>query len=148
MCDGGVNVFHSLRFGSPGEDVPPDRECSVCPEAELFISVLEAGVRALGLPVPSVRAPAETVPRDSTAPVRVRPAVTGEKWLCCIDCCRCDVCCWNDSGCDVLCVPKKCCDALLRIVDEAAARPLADKLARVGTTGRLPVIIRAPLNCA
>jgi hypothetical protein len=28
-----------------------------------------------------------------------------------------------------------------------AARPLADKLAREGTTGRLPAIMRAPRNC-
>jgi hypothetical protein len=76
------------------------------------------------------------------------PAATGEKWLCCIDCCRCAVCCWNDSGCDELCVPKKCCDPLLRMVEGAAARPLADKLARVGTTGMFPVIMRALLNCA
>jgi hypothetical protein len=34
------------------------------------------------------------------------------------------------------------------MVDGAAARPLADKLAREGTTGRLPAIMRAPLNCA
>src|SRR5580658_5996533 len=34
------------------------------------------------------------------------------------------------------------------IVEGAAARPLADKLACVGTTGILPVIMRAPLNCA
>ncbi len=37
---------------------------------------------------------------------------------------------------------------MLRTVDGAAARPLADKLAREGTTGRLPAIIRAPLICA
>src|SRR5271168_761345 len=111
----------------------------------LFISLPGAVVLALGFP-----AAAGDADRDSIepGPVARAPAATGEKWLCCMDCCRCAVCCWNDSGCDVLCVPKKCCDALLRIVDEAAARPLADKLARVGTTGRLPVIIRAPLNCA
>jgi len=34
------------------------------------------------------------------------------------------------------------------MVDGAAARPLADKLPRDGTTGRLPAIIRAPLNCS
>jgi hypothetical protein len=47
-----------------------------------------------------------------------------------------------------LCVPKKRCEPLLRIVDGAAARPLADKLPRDGTTGRLPAIIRAPLSCS
>jgi hypothetical protein len=35
----------------------------------------------------------------------------------------------------------------LRIVDPAAGLPLADKLPREGTTGRLPAIMRAPLNC-
>jgi len=43
--------------------------------------------------------------------------------------------------------PMKCCEPALRIVDGAAARPLADKLAREGTTGRLPAIMRAPLIC-
>jgi hypothetical protein len=37
---------------------------------------------------------------------------------------------------------------VLRTVDGAAARPLADKLACEGTTGRLPAIMRAPFNCA
>jgi hypothetical protein len=65
-----------------------------------------------------------------------------------MDCRRLAVCCWNDAGRDtLLCAdPKKCCEPLLRIVDGAAARPLADKLAREGTTGRLPAIMRAPLN--
>jgi hypothetical protein len=44
--------------------------------------------------------------------------------------------------------PKKRCDPPLRTVDGAAARPLADKLAWEGTTGRLPAIMRALLNCA
>jgi hypothetical protein len=35
----------------------------------------------------------------------------------------------------------------LRTVEGAAARPLADKLACVGNTGRLPAIMRAPLSC-
>jgi hypothetical protein len=34
------------------------------------------------------------------------------------------------------------------MVEGDAGRPLADKLARVGTTGILPVIIRALLNCS
>jgi hypothetical protein len=34
------------------------------------------------------------------------------------------------------------------MVEGAAARPLADKLLRVGTTGILPVIMRALLNCS
>jgi hypothetical protein len=44
--------------------------------------------------------------------------------------------------------PTNRCEPALRIVDGAAARPLADKLACVGTTGRLPAIMRAPLICA
>ena len=65
-----------------------------------------------------------------------------------MDCRRLAVCCWNDAGRDrLLCAdPTKCCEPVLRIVDGAAARPLADKLAREGTTGRLPAIMRAPLN--
>lgn len=48
----------------------------------------------------------------------------------------------------LLCDPKNRCEPLLRIVDGAAARPLADRLAREGTTGKLPAIMRAPLSCA
>ena len=44
--------------------------------------------------------------------------------------------------------PKKRSEPPLRTVDGAAARPLADKLARDGTTGRLPAIMRAPLICS
>ena len=89
------------------------------------------------------------VPREPMLPMPVeRPAVTGLKWLCCMDCCRCAVCCWNDCGCEALCVPKKCRELLLRMVEGAAARPLADKLAREGTTGKLPVIMCALLNCS
>ncbi len=40
------------------------------------------------------------------------------------------------------------CEPLLRTVEGAAARPLADKLACEGTTGKLPAIMRALLNCA
>jgi hypothetical protein len=46
----------------------------------------------------------------------------------------------------LLCDPKKRCAPPLRIVADDAARPLADRLARDGTTGRLPAIIRAPRN--
>jgi hypothetical protein len=65
-------------------------------------------------------------------------------------CRRFAVCCWNDCGREaVLCTdPKKRCGPPLRTVDGAAARPLADKLARDGTTGRLPAIMRAPLICS
>jgi hypothetical protein len=34
------------------------------------------------------------------------------------------------------------------MVEGAAARPLADKLARDGTTGKFPVIMWALLNCS
>jgi hypothetical protein len=44
--------------------------------------------------------------------------------------------------------PKKRSDPPLRIVEGAAARPEADRLAREGTTGRLPAIMRAPFNCS
>jgi hypothetical protein len=37
---------------------------------------------------------------------------------------------------------------VLWIVDGAAARPLADKLDRLGTTGKFPVIIRAEPICS
>lgn len=65
-------------------------------------------------------------------------------------CCKRAVCCWNDAGRAAFpALPKKrCCGPALRTVDGAAARPLADKLALVGTTGRFPVIMRAFLNCA
>ena len=36
----------------------------------------------------------------------------------------------------------------LRIVEGAAARPLTERLARDGTTGKFPAIIRAPLICS
>jgi hypothetical protein len=44
----------------------------------------------------------------------------------------------------LLCAEKKCwfCDTP-RVVDGAAARPLAEKLARLGLTGSLPVLNRA-----
>jgi hypothetical protein len=67
--------------------------------ALLFISLPEAGVPALGFPFPEV-----AMPRDAT-PLAVSarpPAATGEKWLCCMDCCRCAVCCWNDCGREAL----------------------------------------------
>jgi hypothetical protein len=34
------------------------------------------------------------------------------------------------------------------MLEGAAALPLADKLARDGTTGRFPAIMRAPLSCS
>lgn len=90
-------------------------------------------------------APCDTA--DSPEPSRP-PAGTAPTWLCCILCRRLAVCCWNDCGREtLLCDPKKCSEPL-RTVDGAAARPLADRLARDGTTGRLPAIMRAPPNCS
>jgi len=56
---------------------------------------------------------------------------------------------WKDAGRAKLLwtEPKKRSEPPLRTVDGAAARPLADKLAREGTTGKLPAIMRAPFNC-
>ncbi len=66
-----------------------------------------------------------------------------------MDCCSLAVCSWNDTGRAALrLLPKKRCAWPFRTVDGAAGRPLADKLDRDGTTGRLPVIMRAPLNCS
>ena len=47
----------------------------------------------------------------------------------------------------LLCAPKNRCALPLRTDAAEATRPLADKLARDGTTGKLPAIIRAPRNC-
>jgi hypothetical protein len=121
-----VNVFHSLRLGSPrladadsarlAEDTGAIERsgCAlservllllggvkVCEAprfafsfavagllavlaAELFISLLDAGVPALGFPA------AADVPRDSVVPgpAERAPAATGEKWFCCMDCCK------------------------------------------------------------
>lgn len=94
LCDGGVKVFHSLRLGSLCEDACA-ADCERSAEA-LFVSLPGEAVPALGLPEFALAAPEEdglrdcdSVPRDSVTdedePVE-RPAVTGEKWLCCIDC--------------------------------------------------------------
>ena len=49
----------------------------------------------------------------------------------------------------LLCAEKKCwfCE-ILRVVDGAAGRPLAEKLSRLGVTGNLPVEKRAFWNAA
>ena len=87
---------------------------------------------------------------EDCPPLTRPPAGTAPTWLRCIACRRLAVCCWNDTGrATLLCaVPTKRCEPVLRTVDGAAARPLADKLAREGTTGKLPAIMRAPRNCA
>src|SRR5271165_3811876 len=64
-------------------------------------------------------------------------------------CRRLAVCARNDCGRErLLCTDPKKRSEPLRTVEGAAERPLADKLARDGTTGRLPAIMRAPPNCS
>ena len=90
------------------------------------------------------------VPREATdPPIERPPAENPFTWLCCMVCCKCAVSCWNDAGrATLLCTdPKKRSEPPLRMVDGAAARPLADRLEREGTTGKLPAIMRAPPNC-
>lgn len=106
---------------------------------KLFISRF-AGIPALGRAIELVLRAANWLWRP--------PAGIAPTWFCCIVCLRLAVCWWNETGrAMLLCDPKKRCEAPLRIVDGAAARPLAERLACEGTTGRLPAIIRAPLNC-
>lgn len=150
---GGVNDLSPPRFAfvvdlsafdpafDPAAVEPPNPRLP-----ELFNSPPRAAVPALGLPLDP-----PNPPRDAADPVFVAraPAVNPFTWFCAMVCCRCAVSCWNDAGRAVLlCVPKKLREPPLRIVDVAAARPLADKLPRDGTTGRLPAICRAPLICA
>jgi hypothetical protein len=114
----------------------------------LAVSLPPWNVPALGFCIdPDPLAPRK--PADWLALVRP-PAGTAPTWLCCMVCRKLAVCCWNDTGrATLLCVePKNRCDPVLRTVEGAAARPLADKLARDGTTGRLPAIMRAPLICS
>lgn len=136
---GGVNGRYELRLSFCVAALPAFLL------TELFASLPLEAVPALGFcVVPAV------VPRATDSPPLMRPpAVIDETWLCCIVCRKLAVCCWNDSGCAaLLCTdPKKRSEPPLRIVEGAAARPLADKLACDGTTGRLPAICRAPLNC-
>jgi hypothetical protein len=107
--------------------------------AGLFIS-RDAGVPALGFSI---------VPLAATpvlAPTPPPPACNGAMWFRCMACCNWAVCRSNDAGRDAARpLPKKRC-AVPCTVPGAAARPLADKLARDGTTGRLPVIMRALCN--
>lgn len=88
--------------------------------------------------------------RTADSPSERLPAWKPATWFCCMLCCKCVVSCWNDCGCaTLLCTtPKKCSEFPPRIVDGAAARPLADRLEREGTTGKLPAIMCAPPNCS
>lgn len=113
---------------------------------ELLNSPPRAAVPALDLPFEP-----ENPPRDDANPVfeARAPAENPFTWFSAIVCCRCDCSCWNDAGrATLLFDPKKRSEPPLRIVEGAAARPLADKLARDGTTGRFPAIMRAPPICA
>src|SRR5712692_9787134 len=151
---GGVNGRKPPRFPFSADGVVLRCVCTLAGADErglpallvggLFVPRLGAGVPALGLCiVPAAAVPRSPAPLAATRP----PACTGVTWLCCMDCCKRAACCWNGTGRGAFAVlPKKCCGPPLRIVDGAAGRPLADKLARVGTTGRFPVIMRAFLN--
>ena len=100
--------------------------------------VSRAAIPALGLCM---------VPRANSPPFERPPAGIPLTRFCCIDCRRFEVSCWNDTGrAMLLCDPKKRSEPPLRIVAGEAARPLADKLARDGTTGKLPAIMCAPRN--
>jgi hypothetical protein len=107
----------------------------------LFVDCRFEGVPGLGRCI---------VPCAATDPPFTRPPAENPfTWPWCMACCKCAVSCWNDAGrATLLCAdPKKCSARPLRTVDGAAARPLADRLARDGTTGKLPAIMRAPPNC-
>ena len=139
---GGVNGRYPPRF-SLGLDAgfPALR-----PTGE-FISRPPGNGVELGLCI----VPAEFVPRPNPdSPPFMRPAEIADTWFRCIVCCRLAV--WRSKGSGRATLlwtdPKKRSEPPLRTVDGAAARPLADRLARDGITGRLPAICRAPVNCA
>src|SRR2546430_708676 len=128
--------------------LPAFRAGGVLPS--LPLKLLPEGVPALGFCTAALFAefalPRRAVPRASTEPFALArpPACTGVTRFRCRVCCTCEACCWNDAGRDAAPDrPKKRCCPPLRIVDAAAERPLADKLACVGTTGTFPVIMRA-----
>lgn len=132
-----LSVFEPLldRGVEPPDPRPP----------KLLNSPPRAAVPALGLALEPAKPP-----RDPANPEFVArlPAVKPFTWFCAMVCCMRDCSRWNDAGRAILlCAPKKRCEPPPRIVEGAAARPLADKLARDGTTGRLPAIMRAPLIC-
>jgi hypothetical protein len=79
---GGVNVFHSLRFGSPRfVELSPFADRSVPRVAELFVSLLADAVSALDFPPEALEDVSRDLeaPRDSIAllvPLLRPPAVT------------------------------------------------------------------------
>lgn len=130
-----------------GRDSP---RFTLCPAPELpaidrpLSAPRFAGMPALGLLILPAAEPRTAVPFMPRP-----PAITGEMWLLWNDCCNREVSCVNDCGRAAFReLPKKRFDPVLWIVEGAAARPLADKLARVGMTGKLPCIMRAPRICA
>jgi len=139
---GGVNVRSLPRF-SFGVKAP---ELPTFLPTGGFASRPPWNVPAFGF-VPAVGVPR---PKPASPPLMRPPAEIAETWFCCMAWRRPAVCCWNDSGwATLLCTdPKKRSEPPLRTVDGAAARPLADRLARDGTTGRFPAIMRAPFNCS
>ena len=119
--------------------LPPAGLLAALRVAGLFIS-RDAGVPALGFCIVPLAAMAVLAPTPRP------PACTGVMWFRCMACCNWAVCRSNDAGRDAARpLPKKRC-AVPCTEPGAAARPLADKLARDGTTGRLPVIMRALCN--
>ncbi len=140
-------MFCRVTDGAPGlrvgDELNPPRVAAVLAafrDAGLFTS-RDAGVPGLGFSI---------VPLAATALLEfalTRPAAcTGVMWFRCMACCNWAVCRSNDVGRDAARpLPKKRC-AVPCTVPGAGARPLADKLARDGTTGRLPVIMRALCN--
>jgi hypothetical protein len=160
LREGGVKGRNPSRFAALADCVAP--RCASVLEPVLLRSALASDERLL-LPggvneriVPAdepvlercavVAAPAPRA-ADSPAPSRP-PAGIAPTWFCAMLCRRLAVCCWNDCGREaLLCTAPKKCSEPPRIVDGAAARPLAERLEREGTTGRLPAIMRAPLNC-
>ena len=78
MCEGGVNVFHSLRFGSPRLD---DADSARLAELAVSLAIVplsdpaDPAEVALDFPAAAVEARDSAVP----APVERAPAATGEK---------------------------------------------------------------------
>lgn len=141
---GGVNVRKLPGFPLRVPGFPPSRgevPIPALPRGEPLISPVR-GMPALGRCILLLKPP------RLVASVRP-PAVNPLTWFRCIVDRKLLVSCWKLTGrAMLLCVPKKRSDPPLRTVPGAAARPLADRLAREGTTGRFPAIMRAPFSCA
>src|SRR5580700_988109 len=160
LRDGGVKGRNPSRLAAGADCVAP--RCDSMLELALFRPALTSDERVLlpgGMKERIVPADepvfdrcavlAAPVPRNADSPAPSRPpAGIAPTWFCAMLCRRLAVCCWNDCDGDaLLCAPPKKCSEPPRTVEGAAARPLAERLAREGTTGRLPAIMRAPLSC-